>query len=422
MRHKKKFEVLTKKIPHFAVLAVFMLLCVRQNVAAQNLVGDFSGEFDNQLRQPFSWQNCGDVMKYLITISQKNPLTGTYVSYFIHETDEAETKSCFIYIDPMLPPGEYRAEIKVWNVLGTVQDSLTSYYDFTVYQAHMPEIDDVSYLITNGSYIYLEGLGNDGIIEVSGKNLFMPDSTRKAVSSTDYFFRNGESLIFPEKIISHGEENDKITLQFDVESFVPGTYHLFAQDASGLHSLGESGSVFEVKARKAVDFDIELGYASLFLLDSEFSNYFKEKIFPLSAEMRLSLLFVKQRWGYLGLGLRANYSYFGASSSGYSINGSIGMAHALLIYQIPMFNRRFFWEFRGGAGATYFHNIKFHFSENVESRPLNSISICYDAGTSGVLYLSRRFFLEAGFDYTFTVNKNSLVDGILASAGIGWQF
>ena len=106
MRHKKKFEVLTKNFPHFAVLAVFMLLCARQNVAAQIHVGDFSGEFDNQLRQPFSWQSSGEVMKYLITISQKNPLTGTYISYFTHETDEAETKSCFIYIDPMLPPGQ----------------------------------------------------------------------------------------------------------------------------------------------------------------------------------------------------------------------------------------------------------------------------------------------------------------------------
>ena len=426
MRHKKKFEVLTKNFPHFAVLAVFMLLCARQNVAAQNisaqnLVGDFSGEFDNLLRQPFSWQSSGDVMKYLITISQKNPLTGTYVSYFTHETDEAETKSCFIYIDPMLPPGQYRAEIKVWNILGALQDSLTSYYDFTVYQAYSPEIDSVSYIITNGSYIYIEELDNDGIIEVSGTNLFMPDSTRKSVSFTDYFFKNNDSIVFSEKILSHDEQNDKITLQFNVDDFDLGTYHLFAQDASGLHSLGSSGSEFVVKARKAVDFDIELGYASLFLVDSELSNYFEEKIFPLSAQMRLSVFFLKRRWGYFGLGLRATYSYFSGSESGYLINGSIGMAHAVFSYQIPMFGRRFFWEFRGGAGATYFHNIKFHFSENIMSRPLNTISICYDAGTSGILYLARCFFLEASFDYTFTINKNDLMGGMLASFGVGWQ-
>ena len=421
MRHKKKFEVLTKKFPHFAVLAVFLILCALQNVAAQNLVGDFSGEFDNQLRQPFSWQSSGDVMKYLITISQKNPLTGTYISYFTHETNKAETESCFIYIDPMLPPGQYRAEIKVWNILGVLEDSLTQYEDFTVYQAYSPEVDKVSYLITNRSYIYLEDLDNDGIIEVSGTNLFMSDSTRRSVSFTDYFLKNDDNILFPERIVSHGEQNDKITLQFDVESLLPGTYNLFAQDASGLHSLGKSGSEFEVKARKAVDFDIELGYSCLFLPDSDLAAYFKENIFPLSAEMRLSLLFLKRRWGYLGFGLHVNYSYFSASGSGYSLSGSLAMAHGVFIYQIPMFNRRFFWEFRGGAGATYFHNIKFHFSENIESRPLNTISICYDAGTSGILYLTRRFFLEASFDYTFTVNKNDLMGGMLASFGVGWQ-
>lgn len=113
--------------------------------------------------------------------------------------------------------------------------------------------------------------------------------------------------------------------------------------------------------------------------------------------------------------------YFSGSESGYLINGSIGMAHAVFSYQIPMFGRRFFWEFRGGAGATYFHNIKFHFSENIMSRPLNMISICYDAGTSRILYLARRFFLEASFDYTFTINKNDLMGGMLASFGGGWQ-
>ena len=120
----------------------------------------------------------------------------------------------------------------------------------------------------------------------------MPDSTRKSVSFTDYFFKNNDSIVFPEKILSHDEQNDKITLQFDVGAFDTGTYHLFAQDASGLHSLGSSGSEFVVKARKAVDFDIELGYASLFLVDSELSNYFEEKIFPLSAQMRLPLIFL----------------------------------------------------------------------------------------------------------------------------------
>ncbi len=80
-----------KNFPLFAVFAVLLVLCACVNAAAEDFTDLFSGEFDNQLRQPFSWQSSGVVMKYLITISQKEPLTGMYLPYFSHETDKAET-------------------------------------------------------------------------------------------------------------------------------------------------------------------------------------------------------------------------------------------------------------------------------------------------------------------------------------------
>ena len=79
-------------------------------------------------------------------------------------------------------------------------------------------------------------------------------------------------------------------------------------------------------------------------------------------------------------------------------------------------------EIRGGAGVTYYSDIKFHFRGNVQSTPFNTISLCYDAGLSAIYYITKRFFIEASFDYAFTVNKNALMGGILPSLGVGWQF
>ena len=421
----KKVHLKTNKyFPLIFAFAVLFLLYAPQSVYADDFAGEFSSEFlENKLRQPLRWKSSGEALEYHITIFQKNVLSGLYEQCYYHKTDRAETDACLIYIEPTLSPGNYRAEIKVCNFFNVVEDALTRSYDFTVYQAYLPEVSDVSYPVSGRALIYLDDLDNDGIIELEGYNLFMPDSSKKSVSYTDYFLKNSERTIYPDKIISHDDvQNKKITLQFDMDVLIPGTYHFFAQDASGLHSEEESDSEFVIKAGKLVDFDIEAGYTCFFLRDESILSYMGETIFPLSAHARLSLFFLKRNWGYLGVGLRANYSNISDVERTYSIDGSIGMAHFLLLYQVPLYRRRIFLEARAGVGGTYFHDIKFHFQQNIESRPLNTVSISYDAGVSGIFYLTKRFFLEAGFDYTFTVNKNSMLGGILASAGIGWQF
>jgi hypothetical protein len=414
------YKKLKSKNPLIAVFVVLLFVYTITGAYAD----DFSDDLpENLLRQPLSWKSSGEALKYHITIFQKDVLSGLYEQCYYHETDRTETDACLIYIEPTLPPGNYRAEIKVCNFFNVVEETLTRTYDFTVYQAYLPEVSDVSYPVSGRSLIYLDDLDNDGIIELEGNNLFMPDSSKRSVSYTDYFLKNGERTIYPDKIISHDEVlNKKITLQFDMDDLLPGSYHFFAQDASGLRSSANSDTEFVIKAGKLVDFDIEAGYTCLFLQDDSLLSYMGETVFPLSAHARLSLFFFKRNWGYFGVGLRANYSYISDVERTYSIDGSIGMAHLALLYQIPLYKRRIFLEVRAGAGGTYFHNIKFHFQKNVESRPLNTVSLSYDAGGSGIFYLTKRFFLEAGFDYTFTVNKNSLVDGMLASFGIGWQF
>ena len=89
----------------------------------------------NQIRQPFSWESAGDVLKYAIKIEQFNMLSNKWETYFEHETNEEETQACIIYIEPTLPPGKYRSTIQVYNILGILEKQMTSKDEFLVRQA-----------------------------------------------------------------------------------------------------------------------------------------------------------------------------------------------------------------------------------------------------------------------------------------------
>ena len=381
----------------------------------------------NQIRQPFSWDSAGDVLKYEILIEQFSILHNRYEKYFEHETNEEETEKCIIYIEPTLPPGKYRSTIKVYNILGILESSLTSQDEFLVRQAYKPEVRNVTYPLYMRSTIYLDDIDNNGVIEVEGRNLFNLPATRHPIpdiEATEYYLENSKRKIEPESVIHHDTSNRKLTLQFDMKKLDVGKYHLVAKDASGLHSENTGSSEFAIKFRKWMDFDIEAGYTyGIVIHDDTIEKYLGMTQFPLSGQFKISLIPFKHNWGYIGLGIRGNYSYFKSEHDGFDIDGNIMNGHALFIYQLPFGKRRrVFWEIHGGAGITYFHNIKFHFAHNIESKQLNTMSLSYDAGTSLMIYLNKRLFMELGGDYVFTQNKDLPMGEVLPYAGIGWQF
>ena len=385
----------------------------------------------NEIRQPFSWDSAGDVLKYEITIEQFSIIHNNWIKYYEHETNDEETQNCIIYIEPTLPPGKYRSTIKVYNILGILESSLTSQDEFLVRQAFQPEVRNVTYPLYKRSTIYLDDLDNNGVVEVEGKNLFNLPETRQPVpdiQATEYYLEGSKGKIKPESIIHHDDSNRKLTLQFDMKELDVGKYHLVAKDASGLHSENNGSSEFAVKFRKWMDFDIEAGYTyGIVLHDDTIENYLGNTMFPLSGQFKISLIPIKHNWGYIGLGIRGNYSYFKSEHEGYDIDGNIMNGHVIFIYQHKF--RKFFgipinWfiEVHGGAGVTYFHNVKFHFPHDIVSKQLNTLSWSFDGGLSGMFYLNKRMYIEAGVDYVFTANKDMPMGEALPYAGIGWQF
>lgn len=427
----------------FLVLAFsFFLLCPKPAFAQDASDFLFDGELDsettlddmfdltqseialtNKISQPFSWTSAGDVLKYRIEIDLIGD-DGRMETVFVHETTEEENETCLIYIDPLLPPGQYRSTIKVYNILGGLEEDLTSTDEFVIRKAYRPEVRNVNYPLYMRSTIYLDDLDNDGIIEVEGRNLFMSDEERAALAFTDYYLKNDSRTIWPEKIVSHDDDrNRKIKLQFNMNRLPVGEYHLFAQDASGLHSEAEGSSKLTVKFKKWLDIDVEGGYMfPVVLHDKTYEHYFDEKTTPISSQFKVSVIPLKFHWGYLGFGFRAAYARPNGNLDNYSIDGNMIFGHALFIFQKPILRRRVTLELHAGAGMTYFNNMMYHYPYGITSDPLNTISFSAEGGAAAQIYINRRLFVEVGADYVLTLNKDMNLGMIQPSVGIGWQF
>lgn len=376
----------------------------------------------NEIRQPFTWTSAGDVLKYEILIKEIDKKNNSR-EVFIHETTEEETQNCFIYIEPALPAGKYSATIKVYNILGILEDELTTYSEFIIHKAHQPEVFDVEYVLNKRSVIYLDDLENDGIIVVNGRNLFEIDRSKESIVYTEYFLTNGHHIVEPEEILSYSENNRRVTMKFDMKKLHVGKYYLVARDASGLHSGQTAASILNVKFKKSMDVDLKAGYVFPVLLhDETMNNYLGTNFFPLSGYAGVSFIPLKFHWGYLGIGLRGSYSRINGTLPDYTIDGNLIFCHGVFVLHKPFFNRRIILELHAGVGITYFSDFDFHYDHNVNSDPLNTVSLSVDAGLLIQFYFNRGLFAEIGADYILTMNQDLTMGIIQPTAAVGWQF
>ncbi|MBQ9494405.1 MAG: hypothetical protein IJR50_02055 [Treponema sp.] len=377
----------------------------------------------NELVQPFSWESAGDVLKYEILIEQYDEKSRRFVDYVSHVTTEEETAQCLVYFDPILPPGRYRSTIIVYNILGIREDSLTAKDEFVVRTARKPEVRSVSYVLNMSSTIYLDDLDNNGIIEISGTNLLMPPASNTDIYYTEYRLVSGRRSIAPQEVLSHDERDRRIRLRFDMNKLERGEYHLIAQDASGLHSEESNGSALAVKFKKRIDFDLSLNYSlPVILHDKTFTQYMNRRVHPLSATLRMELLPFKERWGYLGFGITANYTRMKTKYDSYTIDGNLMSAHFNFVYQLPAFRRHVIFELHGGIGVAYFNHFVFHFAHNINTIRLNTVNLSFDAGISAQIYINKRLFVETTADYIIARNKDIQLGMLIPSVGMGWQF
>ena len=405
---------------------------------------------NNVLVQPISWEDAGEVLKYDVIIHKRSDTVGangkySYTEIFRHTTNEEETEECTIYLDPILPAGNYRLTIQVYNVLGMLEEDYTSVEDFVILEAYLPEVKKVSYPLNSGDTIYLDDGDNNGIIRASGKNFLPIRESEEDLSYMDYTLSNDKRTIHAQDVVTLKGDGSEIEVHFDERSMAVGVYNFTAIDASGLHSVPDRNSVITVKFKKLIDLDVSGGYmCPIILFDDTVKTYMDTRLWPVSIVGKVTFIPFKQVWGYLGVGISVfGTRFFGQGTTAtYDVDGNFFAGQLNFVYQKPIYfknkktgrsTHRLTLEAHAGAGGMVFNGMKLHFEHNIESIPLNSIDWSFDAGGALQVYITKRLYIETGADFVVgwvpfvdpTSNKgptDMLLGTVIPSLSIGWQF
>ena len=298
----------------------------------------------------------------------------------------------------------------------------------------MPEISNIAADVNHSSTLFLDEI-NNGIFNITGKNLFKEPKNGNEISYTTYALKNlkkknTEPLI--PQILELDDKNRRLKIQFNMKDLDVGTYNFIATDASGLKSTIDKKSEIIVKFKKSVDFDISGGYTlPIILFDDTIKKYMGSSVWPLSLSARISFMPFKHRFGYFGVGLTGSYTRMIFNKDSYTIDGNLLTAHALFVYQLPIRTKSktstqqkhiMTLEFHAGAGFTIFNDFKFHFDHNITTNPLNSLNISMDFGFVAQIYITNRLYTEIGADYIMAFVSDMGFGMLEPQVSVGWQF
>ncbi|HBB43048.1 MAG TPA: hypothetical protein DCZ74_05985 [Treponema sp.] len=373
--------------------------------------------------QILSWEEDSpeNVLHYDVIIEVKDEDSGKFSETRRIETEDNSTT---LQIKPSLSPGVYRYSVVSYNMLN-MPSVQSDWETFVVYRAYSPLVTDIKVDVNLGSTMYLEEV-NDGILTLSGQNLFMPPEDSESISFTTYQLKRNNSPITlaPIAFIDHSSNNKRFKLQFDEKKLDVGTYRIITTDASGLKNPEHKGNLLTVKFKKWMDLDVSAGYqCPLVLFDDTFKKYFEAMLYPFSFTARVTFLPFKHRWGYLGIGFHAFYTSMTHSIPAYTIHNNLGSAHLYFAYQKHIPKARLTLEAHAGAGIAGYFNYYFTFEHDIKSKPETSLDFSAMAGGAVQWYVFKRLYIEIGADFIFSLVPNDMTFGaLIPSVSIGWQF
>ena len=428
-----------KAIFIFSMLLFSALIFAKEQKTTEDFLAaqqESAEEEETELSAQEQWQyleweeeNPEYVLRYEVVIEIFSEKTKSFEEIRRIMTEDNSSK---VQVNPLLSPGVYRYKVVSYNLVD-VPEVESNWFEFKIYKAYQPEIADIKSAANRTGTLFLEEI-NDGIFNISGKNLFSIPQSETEISFTQYALLNSRKKnadpVIPE--ILENEKNRHLKVYFDLKKLDVGKYNFIATDASGLKSSSDRRSEIEIKFKKRVDFDLSAGYVfPVVLYDNTFEKYLDSNIMPFSAAARASFVPFKHRFGYFGLGIYGTYSRVYADYNNYQIDGNLINADALFLYQLPVRvkvknseKRRHIltFELHGGAGVSFFNDFKFHFAYDIVSDPLNSINLNALAGGAVQFYITNRLYTELSADYLMAFLKDMDFGMILPSVSIGWQF
>ena len=195
----KLFSALKIKFLIFAVVFVFFsaLIFAQEQKTAE----DFSANLEEsileeetelsaqELWQYLEWEeeNPEYVLHYEVVIESFSEKTKTFEEINRIMTEDNSSK---VQVNPLLAPGVYRYKVISYNLVD-VPEVESSWFEFKIYKAYQPEVSDIKSLANRTGTLFLEEI-NDGVFNISGKNLFELPQSDSDISFTDYALLNSK--------------------------------------------------------------------------------------------------------------------------------------------------------------------------------------------------------------------------------------
>ena len=362
------------------------------------------------LVQKFSWEALDGALKYVFTIEQKfvedrknrrdKELLAKVNEDGYIPIDVIETESNFVELS--LFAGTYRYKIQVYNFLGAAEYE-TQWYDVDIIKAYQPEVSSVS-----PDNIFLEE-PQTGIFSVNGNDL-RPGAV--------YQFKYGLSII-PALVVEQDERFRHVKLQVPVESLDSGTYKLYVTNPGGLFSTSQPVTI---KFKKAMDFNMSVGYSPMWVMyDDTIAKYFGSNFYVLGANVRLTFIPIKKKFGYFGIGLAGFGTYLKNEQETYKVSSFFASAHIDISYQKSFAKNKLRFDAHVGAGISSFLHTQFKFAHDVKSEALWTMDICAAGGVSLQWYIIPRLYAEIGVDYVHPFMSDMMMGYLQPVVAIGYQ-
>lgn len=373
-----------------------------------------------QYVQRFEWQHIDYIQKFMFYLEKQDAESGIW-----EEIDCIETQDN--HLELPLDSGAYRYKIVVYNLLGQAELE-SDWIQIDITKVYEPEIKSIL-----EPTIYLDQQRTD-FITIKGTGLFDVESIvfkneSKAKEEKSDDIEVGK--IFDVSDIQTDEKGSEVIFHLDnPEELFAGEYKIYLTNEGGLSTVSPP---LTVRFSKRFDLDISLGYTCLVnVFDSNFLDFFGGRVWPLSASAKINAMFIKGKWGYLGLGVTGTYTMLQnfvmpEVTEGYKLSGSIIHGYADIVYQKPLRRESdnklmFIFEGHAGAGLVMLNDITFHFPHNIATDPFNVLYLSANVGGAVQFYITKHLYTEFNCDCTITPSVDMTMINVLPSINIGWQF
>jgi hypothetical protein len=368
---------------------------------------DFNYEEERRIVQFIGWEAQSDVLRYELIIERRN---GERYTEVLRQSTDATT------VKTSLDAGVYRYKVDVWDLLGRVRPSIWS--ELVVLKALKPEIEKI-----NPALFDLE-TGGPYLIKIHGKNIL--DDSKISLRSPD------GSEIAPQNVnlLSDGAE-----IEFSAFSLKRGVFTVMVRNPGGLEtgapnfSITNGGSSLPLSSRKYM---YSQGYIFLDpisgeFVKGEFGNYFNSAVYPYGADFRFAFFLIKRKLGGFALELSPSWNYFESDHSDkingyYNVSANLFGLGGSLLYQTPVFKKRFTFTLRAGGGISLLYRLRLQVENKVSIQTLSGYIPHVYGGLYFEYFINNTFFVETGIDYFTMFSTDGTPAYIRPSLNIGWTF